>query len=61
MKEMTYRVKVHTREELLHGIMDYAAYIPEQPKIIQRTVEFCLKRARLCADNRVGHFEQLQD
>jgi hypothetical protein len=27
MKEMTYRTKVHTREELLHQIMDAAAYI----------------------------------
>jgi hypothetical protein len=27
MKEMTYRTKVHMREELLHQIMDAAAYI----------------------------------
>jgi hypothetical protein len=33
MKEMTYRIKVH-REELLHWIMDAAAYIQEHPEMI---------------------------
>jgi hypothetical protein len=33
MKEMAYKTKVHTREELLHQIMDAVAYII-YPKII---------------------------
>jgi RecB family endonuclease NucS len=38
MKEMTHRIKVHKRQELLHGVMDVAAYIREHPEMIQRAV-----------------------
>jgi hypothetical protein len=34
---MTYRIKVHTRDELLHQIMD-AAYIQEHPEMVQWAV-----------------------
>jgi hypothetical protein len=43
IKKMTYRTKVHTREELLHQIMDAAAYIQEHPKMIQWAVNSCLE------------------
>jgi hypothetical protein len=35
MKEMTYRTKVHVRKELLHQIVDVAAYIRRHPEMIQ--------------------------
>jgi hypothetical protein len=34
MKDMTNKITVHMREELLHWIMDAAAYIWEHPKMI---------------------------
>jgi oligoribonuclease (3'-5' exoribonuclease) len=61
MKEMFYRTKVHTTEESLRQIMDAAAYIHEHSELIQRAVNSCMKRARLCIENRGRHFEQLQD
>jgi hypothetical protein len=45
MKEMTYKTKLRTREELLHRIMDAAAYIREHLKMIQRAVISCLEQA----------------
>jgi hypothetical protein len=56
LKEITYRTKV-----LLHRTMDIGAYMRQHPKIIQRAVISCLKRARLCTEKRGRHFEQLYD
>jgi hypothetical protein len=42
MKEITRRMKVHTREELLHQIMD-DAYISEHHELIQWAVNSCLE------------------
>jgi hypothetical protein len=36
VKVMTYRAKLHTREEQLHLVVDAAAYIRERPEMIQR-------------------------
>jgi Arc/MetJ family transcription regulator len=58
MKEMSFRTKVHTTEELLRRIMD-AAYIRKHPEMVQRAVDSCLERARLYIENRDGHIEQL--
>jgi hypothetical protein len=57
-KEMTYRTKVHTREELLYQIMAPAC-IRGHPEMTQWAVNSCLERARLCIENRGGYFEQL--
>jgi hypothetical protein len=54
MKEMIYRTKVHTREELLHRIMDAAAYTRTH-RNDSTAVNSCLERARLCIGNRGGH------
>jgi hypothetical protein len=58
MKDTACRTKVHATEELLHRIMDAAAYIREQPEMIQRALNFDLKRKRLSIENCRGHFEQ---
>jgi hypothetical protein len=59
MKEMTHRTKVHTREELLHRIVNVAAYIQDHPEVIQHGESTCLERARLRIEKRGGHFEQI--
>jgi hypothetical protein len=43
---MTDRTKEHTKEELLHKIMDAAAYIIEHPQMIRWAAHYCLERAR---------------
>jgi hypothetical protein len=61
IKEMICRTKVNTREELLRWIMDAAACTREHHEMIQRAVNCCLERAKLCIENIGGHFEQLWD
>jgi hypothetical protein len=39
------------KRELLHHIMDAAAYIQEHCKMIQQAVNSCLKLAMLCIEN----------
>jgi hypothetical protein len=56
---MTYRTKVHTREELLHQIMNNAAYIQRHSEMIQWAVNSHLEQARLCIENCGAYFEQL--
>jgi hypothetical protein len=61
MKEMSYRSKVHTKQELLYQIMDIGTCIREHSEMIQWAANSFLKRATLCTENREGYFEQLYD
>jgi hypothetical protein len=56
---VTYRTNVHTTDKLGYRIMDAAAYIRDHPEMIERAVNCCLERPRLCIENRSGYFEEL--